>query len=174
MFVKKSTLLLFLLLASVALPAQKSDRYLKKMRQEGYTLYFLVPTGFKAKADKMELEADFTFQYREGAPESVDMRFSVFSRSPVKQIDRLAILWDGKRGASPGTAELLFIQKEKKNWHSRFSTAIPFSVLMQMIQASFFVVIEIEQGGKSVPFASGKDWKKASEVLGEILSVELR
>jgi hypothetical protein len=173
MFVKRLSLALLLALLALGLGAQDSDRYLKKMIQEGAVLYFITPTSFKAKPGKVKLEGDFTFQYSGGMPEAVYLRFSIFSKSAIRRLENLAFFSGENQIGGTGAPELIFLQKEKRKWHSRFSATLPYPTLLKLLQAGPEASIHAATPEKKYAFAPGKDWLKAAEILKEILAVEV-
>lgn len=174
MFVKKGYLTLLLAATAVLAHSQDSDQYLKKLPQEGFVLYFVTQNEFHSKAGNVRMEADFTFRYSSGTPDSVAMRFSTFSKKPIRQPDGLAFFTGTEQVGSAGRPELLFFQKEKRNWHSRFSATLPYPVFMQLLQAGADAAIGLSAEGKTYTFTPGKNWRKACEVIREILAVEIR
>ncbi|MCB0571335.1 MAG: hypothetical protein KDC66_16300 [Phaeodactylibacter sp.] len=173
MSLRKLLLILLPALVCSQLFAQDSDALYRKLPQEGFVLYFLSPTSFKAKPGKVRLETDFTFQYRDQRPDSVDMKFSLFSKKPVRGLDSLVIFSGTQRLGATNTLEIMFLQKDKGKWHSRFSTPIPYSTLEQMLSAGPGLAIKIYAAGLTLNFPAGKDWREAAEVLKEILAVEI-
>ncbi|MCB0554234.1 MAG: hypothetical protein KDD02_11835 [Phaeodactylibacter sp.] len=169
-------LFLFLALALLAggLHAQDSDKYFKKLPQEGFDLYFLSPTAFKSKPGKVRLEADYTFQYYKRTPASVDMKFSLFSKTALRSLDSLAFFAGSRRLDAAASPEIMFLQKEKGKWHSRFSTPLPYTTLQQILEAGPELKILVYSDGKAISFPAGKDWREAAAVLKEILAVEIR
>jgi hypothetical protein len=173
MLVNKSSLLLLFALAALSLSAQDSERYLKKMPQEGFALYFITPTSFTAKPEKQKLEMDFTFQYRDSVPEEAEVRFSIFSRSAVRRLEGLSFFAGGAPIGSTAVPELLFLQKEKRVWHSRFSAVLPYPSLLALLQAGPEASIQLVGPDQSARFQPEKSWRKAAEIVREILAAEL-
>jgi hypothetical protein len=174
MLVKKSSLLLLFALAALSLGAQKSERYLKKMPQEGFALYFIVPTSFAAQPPaKLKLEMDFTFQYSGTVPEEAEVRFSVFSRSAAGRLEGLSFFVGREPLGSTATPELLFLKKEKRRWHSRFSATLPYASLQGLLQAGPRARVQLTGLDTPVLLRPQKSWIKAAEIVHEILAAEL-
>ncbi len=171
---RKLLLLLCLALPAGSLTAQDSDAFYRKLQQEGFVLYFLSPTAFKAKPGKARLETDFTFRYSGREPESVDMKFSLFSRTALRSLDSLAAFSGSRRIGGASAPEIMYLQKEKGKWHSRFSTTLPYPSLRQMLEAGPELSFKIYGSGQTLLFPAGKDWREAAAVLKEILAVEIR
>ncbi|MCB0579145.1 MAG: hypothetical protein KDD10_07525 [Phaeodactylibacter sp.] len=153
--------------------AQNSSRYLRSMQQEGYTLYFIKPVPFKAEGAKARLVPDFTFQHGDAAPEVVDLRFSLSSQAPVREMASLSFHADGKLLGQASGAELLFLEQAKGCWHARFSTQLPYPALLAMLRAGEGLEARFEGQGVTLSFPAGKKWRKASAVVREILMAEV-
>lgn len=159
---------------NTAAPAQNSSKYLKTMGQEGYTLYFIAPVSFKGEKGKASIEPDFTFQYQEGLPEWVDLKFSLFSTTSFREMDRLSFLAGGELLGQSSGSGLMFLEKNKGKWHARFATRIPYSTLMDMLDAGEKLEIRFHGQGTSLAFQAGRKWGKVSAVTKEILRAEVR
>lgn len=156
---------------SLSAAAQASSKYLKTMGQEGYTLYFIKPLPFKT--GNARLVPDFTFQYQEQPPEVVDLKFSLFSKKPIRETGFLSFLSGEEDIGRSSDCKLMFLEKAKGRWHARFSTNIPFPTLMNMLQAGETLMIRLHTGEDILPFTAGKKWDKASAVLVEIIGAEI-
>lgn len=151
--------------------AQSSSKYLKTLTQEGYTLYFINPISFKQ--GKARLVPDFTFQHGETKPKVVDIKFSLLTEAPAREMEYLSFhAGENKLGQSEGS-ELMFLEKAKGRWHARFTTRIPYPTLMEMLQAGDELEIRFHGPAMSLAFPAGKKWRKASEVIREILLAEI-
>ncbi len=151
--------------------AQSSSKYLKTLTQEGYTLYFIKPVSFKK--GKARLVPDFTFQYGETAPQMVEMKFSLYSKTTAREMERLSFhAGEQALGQSEGS-ELMFLEKAKGRWHARFATRIPYPTLMNMLQAGEGLEIRFHGPAMNIAFPAGRKWRKASEVIREILLAEI-
>ena len=153
--------------------AQNSSKYLKSMAQEDYTLYFINPVEFKAEKSKSLLIPDFTFQYDGNTPEKVDLRFSVFSEAPLKETGKLSFRAGEETLGSSSGLELMFLEQVKGRWHSRFTTSLPYSTLMKMLQAGENLVIGLSGQEAAMAFPADKQWEKASAVVKEIFVAEI-
>ncbi|MCB0563002.1 MAG: hypothetical protein KDD01_01350 [Phaeodactylibacter sp.] len=156
---------------SLAACGQNSSRYLKTLGQEDFTLYFINPVPFKKGKDR--LIPDFTFQYREAQPDQVAVKFSLFSKTPFREMSYLSFhAGEALLGQSSGS-ELMFLEKNKGKWHSRFSTHISYPALMALLNAGETLEIRFHSQESILAFPAGKKWGKASAVLKEILSAEV-
>ncbi len=159
---------------NTAAPAQNSSKYLKTMGQEGYTLYFIAPVSFKGEKVKASLEPDFTFQHQKGLPEWVDLKFSLFSRTPFREMGHLSFLAGDKTIGQSSGSTLMFLEQRKGKWQARFATRIPYSTLMDMLNAGEKLEIRFHSQDTILAFPAGRKWGKVSAVTKEILSAQLR
>jgi hypothetical protein len=174
MYIRYLSTLCLLWLLPACIHAQNSGKYLRKFHQEDYVLYFLTPTTSLSQSSD-RLQVDFTFLYRDSIPSHVDLRFSLYSKSPSGIVQALRITNGPVTTASPGHMELLFVQKEKDFWHTRYATTITYAELNAMLAARSGLVYHIttEQRG-DLTFPAGKRWQKAAPVIQQILGIEIR
>ncbi len=170
----KPIFFLLALATAIGSHAQNSDDYLRQSLQDGYTLYFIHPAEFKAMKGKARMETDFTFTYSQAIPEKADMRFSLFTKAPIRTVDSLAFYQEGARIGGTEKVESMFLEKSRGKWHGRYETALPYSTLFSMLEAGASLRIKAYYGEKSWAFPAGKDWCEASEVVVEILAVEIK
>lgn len=150
---------------------QNSSRYLKTLGQEGYTLYFIKPVPFKK--GKSQLIPDFTFQYREGLPDKVALKFSLFSKTPFREMGHLSFRSGGEVLGQSSGSELMFLEQKKGKWHTRFSTHISYPTLLAMLNAGEALEIRFHSQDTIRSFPAGKKWRKASATVKEILGAEV-
>ena len=170
----KPILFLLALATAIGSHAQNSDDDLRQSLQDGYTLYFINPAEFKALKGKAKMEADFTFSYSQAIPEKVDMRFSLLSKAPIRTVDSLAFYQEGARIGGTETVESMFLEKSRGKWQGRYETALPYSTLFSILEAGANLMVKVYYDKKSLSFPAGKDWREASEVVVEILAVEIK
>ncbi|MCB9290793.1 MAG: hypothetical protein H6560_26045 [Lewinellaceae bacterium] len=167
-------LFLFLIIGcsiSVAGYAQSSSKYLKAINQDNGTLYFIKPVKFKAGKDRFI--PDFTFLHKENLPEEVDLRFSLFSKTPLRDISALSFYSGEKELGKTSGPELMYLEKVKGKWHARFSTGIPFSTLLEILAAGENLEIRFHSGETTLTFPANREWAKASGLIKEILMAEI-
>lgn len=162
----------FLLGSSLFTAAQDSDKYLKQLQQDSFVLYFAVPMELKAADSRTELVSDFTYHDYEGGiqPDKVIMNFSLINRQPVKQIDSLMLY---ARGKAIGTLRPtpLYIEKEKRNWHTRFTAKLPADVYLSLLRNAEAVEFRAFSDAGNYVFPTDKKWRKAAGVIVEIFTL---
>ena len=156
---------------SLAAFGQNSSRYLKTLGQEDFTLYFINPVLFKKGKDR--LIPDFTFQYREAPPEQVAVKFSLFSKTPFREMGHLSFRSGGEVLGQSSGSELMFLEQKKGKWHTRFSTHISYPTLLAMLNAGEALEIRFHSQDTIRSFPAGKKWRKASATVKEILGAEV-
>ena len=166
-------LLIFALGTSLSLAAfaQDSSKFLKTKEQETYTLYFIKPITFKD--GKNRLIPDFTFQHQSGPPEEVELKFSFFSKAPLREISLLEFYKESRQFGRPSAPKLMFLEKIKNRWHARFQATLPYSLFMDMLQAGDKLEIRVTNLDNNYSFPSNKKWSEAAEILREIIGAEV-
>ena len=154
-----------------AATAQSSSKYLKILQQEGYTLYFIKPVAFKKGKNRLAL--DFTFQHGPTVPETVVLRFSLYSKNPIREMDGLSFFAkETPLGESSGP-ELMFLEQDKGWWHARFASTISYPTLIDMLEAGENLEIRFHRQETAFAFPANRKWGKASSVVKEILKAEV-
>lgn len=151
--------------------AQNSSKYLKTLGQEGYTLYFIKPVNFKKSGAR--LIPDFTFQDGEEATKMVEIKFSLFSKTPFRELDYLSFHAGGQLLGQSSGSELMFLEKSGRHWHARFITKAPYSTMLEMLKAGRALEIHFHSQDTAIAFPANKKWEKASVVVKEILLAEV-
>ncbi len=165
--------LLLILFAVQGLPAQSSTKYLQRLPQATGTLYFVNPLPFKGANSKADLETDFTFLSTENQDTvQVALNFSVLNKKEAIEIDWIKINnsmdhWENSK--------LLFLQKEKKHWHTRYTTSIKLSAFLNwFFSMENQATIRLKTAdGEVLVFEMTKKGRKAVEVIRPILEAEV-
>jgi hypothetical protein len=97
------------------------------------TQYFIKPITFFNDKNKDELQADFTFRYKDALKDSVIMNFSLETINIVKKIDSITI-FSQENKASSKKVNLLFNESKGKLFKSRFSVKILLTELNKLFQ----------------------------------------
>jgi hypothetical protein len=96
--------------------------------------YYIKPVSFHTseKGNKSTLVPDFSFRYRPETQSMVTMNFSIFSNRAIKKLDSLH--WNSHHGKTTITLiELMFIEKDKKGFHQRFTLQLPLSDVIRLL-----------------------------------------
>ena len=98
---------------------------------EGGNQYFIKPLSFKASTPEEAVLVDMTFRYRDTIKDSSLVNFSITSPKLYKAIDSLSFTNSAMRVVA-NDVNLLYNEKAKKGFTSRFTTKIPLSAVQKM------------------------------------------
>jgi hypothetical protein len=155
--------------------AQSSAKYMKIVPQADGTLYFIKPIKMK-NPDGAKLEVDFTYFDAKTEPTGkVDMKFSIYSKIPIKTVDKVVFYYQKDQTVtSLEGVMLMYTEQAKGKWISRFDAMISLAdlkTLMQPGQEPELWPIVSEQTLKKFP--GGKNWEKVSENIWGIFATML-
>jgi len=130
--------------------------------EEG-TQYFIKPLTMSNKESKEEVLIDFTFRYKDRIQDSATVNFTILSSDIYKALDRLAISNTSDK-TTTDQVKLLFNEKTKKGFKSRFSTRLPLVDVKKIFDHSDwnFVVSTPDQTVTFVP--NKKNQKKINSL----------
>lgn len=155
--------------------AQSSAKYMKIVPQVDGTLYFIKPVKLK-NADGEKLEIDFTYFHNKIDPTGVvDVKFSVYTKMPVKSIDRVIfnINKDKQVNTLPGIS-LMYTEQQKGKWISRFSATLSLDDLKELVKPENAIYIWPETANPVMKrFEGGGTWKKVSSNIWGIFATML-
>lgn len=100
---------------------------------EDGTQYYVKPLTFKEIDQKGELIVDMTFRYKDEVKDSASINFSILSPDIIKQVDSLIISNDSSNIAA-NSIKIMFNEKLKKNFKSRFSCKSEFKDLIELMK----------------------------------------
>jgi hypothetical protein len=127
------------------------------------TQYFIKPLPFLNIKNKEEAHLDFTFSYKNILKDSSVINISIFSNNIIKNIDSLTIS-NKTHKVFAIENRLLFNEKLKNQFNSRFSTKISLLDLNLLFQYSDWN-IHVYYGRNSYVFESEKKSIKAIKKL---------
>jgi hypothetical protein len=117
--------------------------------------YFIKPMAF-VNADKSEkLMIDITFRYKSEVKDSATLNFSILSPQILKKID-LAEIKNQSSTIHIAKVELLFNEKQKSKFISRFSAKILLSDLLLLFSANQWHFNIFQNNQKMQYFATSK------------------
>lgn len=93
--------------------------------------YFIKPLSLKNSETKEELLVDITFRYKDQIKDSSTINFSIKSPNLYKSVDSLKIS-STAIDIKTSNPKLLFNERSKEKFISRFTTKIPLSTLKEM------------------------------------------
>lgn len=129
------------------------------------TQYFIKPLGFSNPENKDELAMDFTFRYKNEVKDSVIVNFAIQSEKIIKEIDQIT-LSNATQTIASNKVELLYNEKKKKDFYSRFSTKISMVEFNRMFE-NFDWKTTVVTNGTSQTFEAEKKTKKSLSKLAD-------
>ena len=134
---------------------------------EGGTQYFIKPVTFEGTNSEVKL--DMTFRYKNEIKDSATFNFTIKDGSIFKQVDSV-IISDGTNKYNLDRTFLLFNEKMKKDFLSRYSSYLPFENLVELIKHDSWT-ITIYANEKVLVYNANKRTKKIFRKLNEQLFV---
>jgi hypothetical protein len=122
---------------------------------ESGTQYFIKPLVFIAKNSNDKLFIDFTFRYKNEIKDSVIVNFSIVSASMYRSIDSL-IISNKNTYIESNSVDLLFNEKKKTTFLSRFTTRFSLKETNELFQNSEWIITLKNQNQKTPFRPSGK------------------
>jgi hypothetical protein len=135
---------------------------------DGATQYYIKPVVFKSQ--KFDLKIDFTFRCADDLNANATVNFSMVGDSIVKSIDSL-IFKCPSADFKTHEIKLIFNEKKKEKFTSRFTCSIPLSVLNSYTLDSSNSNIEMCLKKEKEIFVPSKKTKRIFENLGGSLFV---
>jgi|GEM_PF-3845360 len=162
---QKVTLLLFIVFLPV-LNARGQDykKYYKSQTKENNTLYFFpANTVFKSKDKKQTLVYDITFRTDW---DSVIVNFSYLSKK-AGAVDHLTISGNGTEIKE--YTRKLFIEKEKKYWHNRYSISLSKDLFFSLFTSKTPLTINVcMKSDCDIMQTSDRDWKFHASIIEHV------
>jgi hypothetical protein len=153
----------FLFLSS-PLFSQKIDKHYTSSVQEGYYLYYFLPSKeMKATSCDCRLQYDITVM---SSKDSATFNFSISSPTVIG-ISAI------KMGSSEDffEAKKLYIDKKSKTWKMRYSTMVPIKELERYF-SSEISTLKVRTENSNLDFSQkARNWKKYSEINTQILQL---
>lgn len=155
---------LFFFLFSNPLFSQKIDKYYTSSLQDGYSLYYFLPSKvMKSQSCDCDLQYDITVM---SSKDSATFNFSISSPTVIG-ISALKI------GNSKDffEAKKLYIDKKSKTWKMRYSAMVPIKELERYFSSeSSNLKLRTENSDLDFSQKAGK-WKKYSGINSQILQL---
>ncbi|MBI1221100.1 MAG: hypothetical protein GC180_00725 [Bacteroidetes bacterium] len=136
---------------------------------EAGTLYFIKPLAFHQVDGKEQVRIDFTFKYRKEIKDSATVNFSLFGERICKELDSMVITNTGN-SANCSHVGLLFNEKKKKNFISRFTTGVGLLQIKNLFDQDDWKVTLYSEG-KAISFVPDKRTRKAIRKLHDNLFI---
>lgn len=137
---------------------------------EDGTQYFIKPLFFSNTENKDVMDMDFTFRYKNEVKDSVIVNFAIRSEKIIKQIDRLT-LSNATQSIESNDVELLFNEKRKNEFYSRFSTKITMVEFNQMFENFDWKTVVVTDGASQTFEAEKKTKKSLSKLADKVFII---
>ncbi len=173
---KKRFLLLSLLLVSLSItlnsclgvrPAASAGS--KKYFESYYAgdegnQYFIKPLALVSEYKEAKATLDISFRSKESLQGTAQVNFSVYMPEAVHSLTR-AYLYVNNTEFELSDVKLLFVEREKNSFQSRFSTTIPAEKLKSIFNTSDWQLVIIKEKGKTYKFDTTSSSKKRIEAI---------
>lgn len=132
---------------------------------EGGTQYFIKPLDFIADNSEDLMSIDFTFRYLNEVRDSALVNFSIEGQTVLKKIDLIRFTNSSVKiqSASP---TLLFNERRKKSFVSRFFLKIPLEEIKQLYSSDDWSIITETESTQTI-FTPVKKTRKAIPTLND-------
>ncbi len=136
--------------------------------EEG-TQYFIKPLAFISSDGEKELLIDFTFRYLDTLAGNVSANFSLINLMPVRTLESFRLV--GKESDFVSSeVDLLFNEKIKKGFESRFKLIIPLAAFTKIVKNEEWG-IELGIQSEKVSFRPSKRTQRALSKLNNNIFV---
>ena len=167
---KKLLLFVLLVLSVPAVCAEKLKDYYVSRQTELGLLFFIKPYEVPSQQKGVKpAQFDITML---STGDSLNLNWSLFYPS-VLNIDSITINYvtDGKNASySIDPIETFFIDAEKRNFHHRYGTKLPYLLLKDLCLAQTPYVFVVHTQGEAIKYGfSAKDWPKHRTRMGRLL-----
>ena len=173
---KKRFLLLSLLLVSLSItlnsclgvrPAASAGS--KKYFESYYAgdegnQYFIKPLALVSEYKEAKATLDISFRSKESLQGTAQVNFSVYMPEAVHSL-KDAYLYVNDTSFELSDIKLLFVEKEKNGFQSRFSTTVPTEKLKSIFNISDWQLVIIKEKGKTYKFDTASSSKKRIEAI---------
>ena len=138
----------------------------------GGTQYFIKPLEFESKVGtKEEILVDITFRYKDEIKDSATVNFSIVGSKPYKSILKFILKGETISFVSD-EVDLMYNERGKDGFISRFSCKLPLSVLTEMVKSGYDWEITISDNSQTnYSYRSSKKTIKSLEKLDESLFI---
>ncbi len=167
LFIMKITALFILMVFTLSASAQKLSNYYMSSNLENGRIYFIKPfEKFKNINTKQIFVYDVSFL--EGQ-DSVTMNFSYYT-DHAAEADSLGFIIEDSGKAYQ--VKKLFIEKDKKNWHQRYTATIPLTEIQRFYKSEAIPGIVVFANKKKLAYSiKSRKWKKYADIMQQILQV---
>ena len=126
--------------------------------------YFIKPLVLVSEYKEAKATLDISFRSKESLQGTAQVNFSVYMPEAVHSL-KDAYLYINDTSFELSDIKLLFVEKEKNGFQSRFSTNIPAEKLKPIFNTSDWQLVIIKEKGKTYKFDTASSSKKRIEAI---------
>lgn len=126
--------------------------------------YFIKPLVLVSEYKEAKATLDISFRSKESLQGTAQVNFSVYMPEAVHSL-KDAYLYVNDTSFELSDIKLLFVEKEKNGFQSRFSTTVPAEKLRSIFNTSDWQLVIIKEKGKTYKFDTVSSSKKRIEAI---------
>ena len=126
--------------------------------------YFIKPLVLVSEYKEEKATLDISFRSKESLQGTAQVNFSVYMPEAVHSL-KDAYLYVNDTSFELSDIKLLFVEKEKNGFQSRFSTTVPAEKLRSIFNTSDWQLVIIKEKGKTYKFDTASSSKKRIEAI---------
>ena len=126
--------------------------------------YFIKPLALVSEYEEAKATLDISFRSKESLQGTAQMNFSVYMPEAIHSL-KSVYLYVNNTSFELSDVKLLFVEREKNSFQSRFSTTIPAEKLKSIFNTSDWQLVIIKEKGKTYKFDTASLSKKRIEAI---------
>lgn len=126
--------------------------------------YFIKPLALVSEYEEAKATLDISFRSKESLQGTAQMNFSVYMPEAIHSL-KSVYLYVNNTSFELSDVKLLFVEREKNSFQSRFSTTIPAEKLKSIFNTSDWQLVIIKEKGKTYKFDTASSSKKRIEAI---------
>ena len=126
--------------------------------------YFIKPLVLVSEYKEAKATLDISFRSKESLQGTAQVNFSVYMPEAIHSL-KSVYLYVNNTSFELSDIKLLFVEKEKNGFQSRFSTTIPAEKLKSIFNTSDWQLVIIIEKGKTYKFDTASSSKKRIEAI---------
>ncbi|PTX01352.1 hypothetical protein C8P65_12111 [Capnocytophaga leadbetteri] len=130
--------------------------------------YFIKPLALVSEYEEAKATLDISFRSKESLQGTAQMNFSVYMPEAIHSL-KSVYLYVNNTSFELSDVKLLFVEREKNSFQSRFSTTIPAEKLKSIFNTSDWQLVIIKEKGKTYKFDTASSSKKRIEAINSNL-----
>ena len=130
--------------------------------------YFIKPLALVSEYEEAKATLDISFRSKESLQGTAQMNFSVYMPEAIHSLNSV-YLYVNTTSFELSDVKLLFVEREKNSFQSRFSTTIPAEKLKSIFNTSDWQLVIIKEKGKTYKFDTASSSKKRIEAINSNL-----